>query len=674
MNKISLLFSRQFIICLLSVVLLLPANDVYSESNLSFEYIGCFRDMSVRDIDSYTMNSPDMTTEKCIELCDNRGDAYAATQFGQHCFCGNTYGKYGPATNCNMSCAGNAAQVCGGGWANSVYKINAVALSAVTDISEVGIASESDSNWQAAQSYWDQARQYQADGDYPLALKYYRQGLNLWSDEQILDRAKRLESFLMVRGQSQSEETFEQFSDDIFVDSSSDLPSEIRLSQIQGYLESNQKDHHHTIEMSHYGTLDIDVQSESSLTIWMQLFDDQGNRLGNTNASTHLEIIRQDLAPGSYNLQIVRSAGQGGYEINPIIKPSQFKNDVEPNNLKEEAQTIALGNITQGLLGYLTRGTLDSQDWFSFETTEFGEISIKVEGEESLLFWMQLLDIDGNRLGNTSASSSLELTRGDQAPGTYFVQLIRSGGYGGYEITPELSASMFASDHEPNNVKNEAQTIDLGGATQGLLGYVSRGTLDSQDWFSFETTEFGEISVKVEGEESLQFWMQLLDIDGNRLGNTSASSSLELTRGDQAPGTYFVQLIRSGGYGGYEITPEHSASKFVSDHEPNNVKNEAQLIDIEEVTQGLLGYLKRGTLDSQDWFTFEITEIVDLNINVEAEESLQFWMQLFDADGNRLGNTSASSSLELHRPNVEPGSYYIQLIRSSGHGGYTIQF
>ena len=49
-----------------------------------------------------------------------QGFKYAATQFTSHCFCGDSYDKYGKANNCNMKCAASA-ETCGGAWANQVY-------------------------------------------------------------------------------------------------------------------------------------------------------------------------------------------------------------------------------------------------------------------------------------------------------------------------------------------------------------------------------------------------------------------------------------------------------------------------------------------------------------------------------------------------------------------------
>jgi hypothetical protein len=68
----------------------------------------------------------DNTNQACRSTCEQRGFPFAATQGGSHCFCGNTYGKYGaaapppPPRSCNLGCVGNPNEICGGEWANSV--------------------------------------------------------------------------------------------------------------------------------------------------------------------------------------------------------------------------------------------------------------------------------------------------------------------------------------------------------------------------------------------------------------------------------------------------------------------------------------------------------------------------------------------------------------------------
>ena len=65
-----------------------------------------------------------MTTQMCTSTCKSKGFKFAGTQYSRWCFCGNSYGKSGVANNCNMNCSGNKNQKCGGGWANSVYRLN----------------------------------------------------------------------------------------------------------------------------------------------------------------------------------------------------------------------------------------------------------------------------------------------------------------------------------------------------------------------------------------------------------------------------------------------------------------------------------------------------------------------------------------------------------------------
>jgi len=86
-------------------------------------YIGCFKDQGKRDLDGHTFYDGKMTSQLCVSTCRDKGFSYAATQYAGHCFCGNKYGASGPATNCDTKCTGNRDEICGGTWANSVYKV-----------------------------------------------------------------------------------------------------------------------------------------------------------------------------------------------------------------------------------------------------------------------------------------------------------------------------------------------------------------------------------------------------------------------------------------------------------------------------------------------------------------------------------------------------------------------
>lgn len=74
-----------------------------------------------RSIWTAIWSSAQNTPQRCIQVCASKGFKYAGVQYSESCLCGNSYGKFGAASNCNMACTGDSRQVCGGGNANSVY-------------------------------------------------------------------------------------------------------------------------------------------------------------------------------------------------------------------------------------------------------------------------------------------------------------------------------------------------------------------------------------------------------------------------------------------------------------------------------------------------------------------------------------------------------------------------
>ncbi|HHL33605.1 MAG TPA: hypothetical protein ENJ30_04505, partial [Desulfobulbaceae bacterium] len=88
-------------------------------------YMGCFKDLKNRDLTGFSFHAPNMTKELCMTTCQQKGFQYAGLQYSSYCFCGDSYGKSGEANNCNMPCAGNKSEICGGDWANSLYRVQA---------------------------------------------------------------------------------------------------------------------------------------------------------------------------------------------------------------------------------------------------------------------------------------------------------------------------------------------------------------------------------------------------------------------------------------------------------------------------------------------------------------------------------------------------------------------
>lgn len=114
-----------------------------------YEYIGCYADYGgapdhwdadERDL-QFMASASSSNPEKCAGHCAGAGYSYFGLQYGGECFCDNSYGSYGEATNCDMSCADDYSDtMCGGLWANSVYSIG---NTVVVDIAEFRVEEES---------------------------------------------------------------------------------------------------------------------------------------------------------------------------------------------------------------------------------------------------------------------------------------------------------------------------------------------------------------------------------------------------------------------------------------------------------------------------------------------------------------------------------------------------
>ncbi|EFQ30435.1 WSC domain-containing protein [Colletotrichum graminicola M1.001] len=89
-----------------------------------FQSRGCYSDhTSSRTLSTRMSLRGDLTVSECTTACAAQGFPYAGVEFGEECFCGTSIqnGAPVPATSCNMACAGDKTQYCGGPAAINIY-------------------------------------------------------------------------------------------------------------------------------------------------------------------------------------------------------------------------------------------------------------------------------------------------------------------------------------------------------------------------------------------------------------------------------------------------------------------------------------------------------------------------------------------------------------------------
>lgn len=90
----------------------------------TFRYVGCYTEVNGRAINQKSANNNNMTNENCASFCS--GYQYFATEYATECYCGSSLSTSSkPATDgrCNMPCAGDKTEICGGPNGLTLYAV-----------------------------------------------------------------------------------------------------------------------------------------------------------------------------------------------------------------------------------------------------------------------------------------------------------------------------------------------------------------------------------------------------------------------------------------------------------------------------------------------------------------------------------------------------------------------
>ncbi|KAI5359093.1 putative hem peroxidase, carbohydrate-binding WSC, hem peroxidase superfamily [Septoria linicola] len=94
--------------------------------------LGCYTDStssrSLRDEQSISAGSNAMTVSECTTACKSGGYSLAGLEYGKECFCDSKIQSGGAKADigCDMPCAGNSTEICGGSSRLNVYQITAL--------------------------------------------------------------------------------------------------------------------------------------------------------------------------------------------------------------------------------------------------------------------------------------------------------------------------------------------------------------------------------------------------------------------------------------------------------------------------------------------------------------------------------------------------------------------
>ncbi|XP_038056999.1 uncharacterized protein LOC119728725 [Patiria miniata] len=87
-------------------------------------YQGCYSSSATGPLTSFSTESDAIDIALCLDICRNGGHTFAGMAKGRRCSCGNSLSGGGRQGNsgCNMACAGDMDEICGGSATASIYR------------------------------------------------------------------------------------------------------------------------------------------------------------------------------------------------------------------------------------------------------------------------------------------------------------------------------------------------------------------------------------------------------------------------------------------------------------------------------------------------------------------------------------------------------------------------
>ncbi|NQU87089.1 MAG: hypothetical protein HQ541_15135, partial [Mariniphaga sp.] len=176
------------------------------------------------------------------------------------------------------------------------------------------------------------------------------------------------------------------------------------------------------------------------------------------------------------------------------------------------------------------------------------------------------------------------------------------------------SFNLFAQENEPNNTAANANNFGLNSTITAYIGTDN----DAFDWFSITIPEEGSLKVKSTSAENDYYYINLIDVDAERILSSATVSSGEtdsISRINLQAGTYYVQVAKSGSYvGTYTLRNTFTPALLNNDSEPNDKVEEAKVLAINSSTTGRLNYVLENVADLADWYSITIPEEGTLKI------------------------------------------------------------
>jgi hypothetical protein len=452
--------------------------------------------------------------------------------------------------------------------------------------------------------------------------------------------------------------------------------------------------------------LTLNPSQENALDIyWVRLYrvNENGEIVQRNNSGVGKEETAfpiTDVGIGTYYVNVHRYSGHGGYTLKYEFIPCPLGNDPEPNNEFAEGSLLTSGKTIDCRLGYTDdTGLTDDDDWFKIVAPEEGtvELTLNPSQENALdIYWVRLYRVNEsgelvqrNNSGVGKEEKIFPIT--DVGKGTFYVNVHRYSGHGGYTLKYEFTSCPIDNDPEPNDKYDKGSLLTSGETIGCRLGYTDdTGLTDDDDWFKIEVEKDGkaEFTLNPNQENKLDiYWVRLYRVNENgelvqrnNTGVGKVETVFPIT--DVGKGTFYVNVHRYSGHGGYTLKYVFTPNPYIGDEEPNDSYEQAQTLVKGEKIMAHLGYTDdTGTTDNDDWYKFDVDIIGTPNLTIVPNQTYEldvYWIRVYslnDGELHQIKNSGVGKyQAGIYLPYYDKGTYYVNVHRYSGHGGYTLLY
>lgn len=417
------------------------------------------------------------------------------------------------------------------------------------------------------------------------------------------------------------------------------------------------------------GITSVAAELAISVRVWNANKDTVSNWFDPLAAGGDTEAIVDLVQPGRYFLEVADGANNAdpeqAYEL--LATFTATADNGESNDSFGSATPLAFDLPVQANI--LPTG---DADWYSFEVTHHGELSVQITGVSdelavSLRLWNANKDTLTNWFsplangGNTNATIDLP-----QA-GAYYLEVAgNSGERSTQPYTIETTFLEAADVFEPNNSFGTASPLTFGESR--LANILPQSDVD---WYRVEVDHHGELNIAITGMPtelavSVRVWNDNKDTLTNWFSPLSAGGENNASVDLPEPGIYYLEVADAGeerSIDPYSITVFFTSA--IDPFEGNDTFGTASHLSLDQAVQ--TNILPQG---ETDWHVFDVSHQGELQITAsDVPENLDIDIRVWNSNKDTLTNwftplaRGGNTTAQVDLPSA--GSYYLEIADGS---------